>query len=222
MRFPFLSFFKESPLNGIQEHVEKVKECAWAFQQAVECYASESCESFEAHKEEVAGIENEADTIKQKIRKDMTKRFFMTVKKFQMFTYLSEQDKVLGAIEDTLEWLSHRTDLGIPKSIEKEFFLLVDLVIDPVEVLSEIVIGAKKYFKKKSGKTRAAIKEMISELRQKENEADKAEERLKQKIFSQNTDPITVFHMVKLAEMTGAIADHAQNAGDMMGAMVVR
>ena len=220
MRFPFLSLFMTSPLNGIQEHVEKVKECAWAFQQAVECYVSDKCESFEAQKEEVVGIESEADTIKNRIRGEVTKRMIMTVNKFQLFMYLSEQDKVLDAIEDTLEWLSHRIDPGIPKSLEKEFFLLVDLVIEPIEILSDIVIGAKKYFKKKSEKQRALVKKMTRDLRQKENEADKAEELLKRKIFSLDTDPVTIFHMIRLAEMTGSIADHAENAGDMMRAMV--
>jgi predicted phosphate transport protein (TIGR00153 family) len=222
MRFPFLSLFMTSPLRGIQEHVEKVKECAWAFQQAVECYVSDKCESFEAHKEEVVGIESEADTIKNRIRGEVTKRMILTVNKFQLFMYLGEQDKVLDAIEDTLEWLSHRTDPGIPKSLEKEFFLLVDLVIEPIEVLSEIVIGAKRYFKKKSEKQRTLVKELISNLRQKEHEADKAEELLKHKIFSLDTDPVTVYHLIRLAEMTGSIADHAENAGNMMQAMVSR
>jgi len=223
MRFPFLSFLKKSsPFDGLQEHVEKVKECAWAFQQAIECYVSDKCDSFEEQKKEVAGLESEADDIKQRIRGEITKRLIMTVSKFQLFMYLSEQDKVLDAMEDALEWLSHRTDNGIPKSLEKEFFLLVDLVMEPVEVLSEMVIEAKKLLKKFSEKQLARVKEMIGDLRQKEHEVDKAEELLKNKIFSLNTDPVTIFHMVRLTEMISAIADHTENAGDMMQAMIAR
>jgi uncharacterized protein Yka (UPF0111/DUF47 family) len=33
-------------------------------------------------------------------------------------------------------------------------------------------------------------------------------------------DAVTVFHLVRLAEIIGSIADHAQNAGDMMRAMI--
>jgi uncharacterized protein Yka (UPF0111/DUF47 family) len=35
MRIPFLSMFMTSPFVGLQEHAEKVKECAWTFQQAI-------------------------------------------------------------------------------------------------------------------------------------------------------------------------------------------
>jgi uncharacterized protein Yka (UPF0111/DUF47 family) len=36
MRIPFLSMFITSPFEGLQEHAEKVKECAWVFQQAID------------------------------------------------------------------------------------------------------------------------------------------------------------------------------------------
>ena len=36
------------------------------------------------------------------------------------------------------------------------------------------------------------------------------------------SDGITTFHMIRLAEIIGSIADHAENAGDMMRAMLSR
>jgi len=33
-------------------------------------------------------------------------------------------------------------------------------------------------------------------------------------------NPVTVFHTIRLAEFIGSIADHAENAGDMMRAML--
>ena len=33
-------------------------------------------------------------------------------------------------------------------------------------------------------------------------------------------DAVSVYHMVRLAEFVGSIADHAENAGDMMRAML--
>jgi uncharacterized protein len=37
-----------------------------------------------------------------------------------------------------------------------------------------------------------------------------------------DVDPVTIFHIVRLAEIIGSIADHAENAGDMMRAMVAK
>ena len=57
---------------------------------------------------------------------------------------------------------------------------------------------------------------------QQEREADRVEHTLKSKVFNMDTDPVTIFHIVRLSEIIGSIADHAENAGDMMRAMVAR
>ncbi len=74
MRIPFLSLFLTSPFDGLLEHSEKVRECGWAFQQAIECYASEQCKAFEEYRQEVDRLESEADAIKRRIRGHITVR----------------------------------------------------------------------------------------------------------------------------------------------------
>ena len=222
MRIPFLSMFITSPFDGLQEHAEKVKECAWVFQQAVECYISKRCKTFEELRLEVVKLESEADAIKRRIRGHLPKGTMMPVDKFQLFRYLREQDHVLDSVEDTLNWLSYRSEPGIPETLEKDIFLLVDAVLEPIEELSRMVIEARKYFKSFSEKQRRTVKNITRTLRRQEREADKAESIIKQKVFNISTDPITVFHMVRLAETIGSIADHAENAGDMMRAMVAK
>ena len=168
-------------------------------------------------------LETEADAIKRRIRGHIPLGAMMPVNKFLLFMYLKEQDEVLDAAEDALDWLSYRTTTGIPEHLKKDFFLLVDSVIEPIEELSSMVAEARKYFKTYSDKQRNIVKKIINNLRQKEFEADKVEDKLKREIFSMtNEDPITIFHLVKLAEFIGKIADHAENAGDMMRAMISR
>ena len=222
MRIPFMSMFIASPFDGLQEHAEKVKECAWAFQQAIECHISEKCITFEEFRHDVIKMESEADTIKRSIRGHLPKGTLMPVDKFQLFRYLREQDRVLDAVEDALNWLSFRSEPGIPEGLQKEFFLLVDATIDPIEELTIMVSEARKYFKSFSEKQRTRVKDIIRNLRQQEHEADKVEAMLKKKILNMNIDPVTIFHMIRLAEIIGSIADHAENAGDMMRAMIAR
>lgn len=222
MRIPFSSIFITSPFKGLQEHSEKVKECAWAFQQAMECFASSKCEIFEEHRQQVIRLEHEADAIKRRIRGHLPKGVMMPVEKFELFRYLREQDKVLDSVQRALNWLSHRGHAGIPEAIEKDLFLLVDAAIEPTEELSKMVTEARLYFKTFSDKQRNKVKEIILKIRQMEHEADQREYRLIKKIFENQTDPISIFHMVRLAEIIGNIADHAENAGDMMRAMIAR
>jgi predicted phosphate transport protein (TIGR00153 family) len=222
MRIPFLSLFKTSPFDGLQEHAEKVKECAWTFQQAIECHVSKDCRRFEEFRQEVIRLEHEADAVKRRIRGHLPKGTLLPVDKFQLFRYLREQDQVLDSVEDALDWISFRNEPGIPEELQKEFFLLVDAVMDPIEELSRMVVEARKYFRSFSEKQRVVVKDIIRNLRHMEHEADKLEAQIKQKVLNSSMDPVTVFHMVRLAETIGAIADHAENAGDMMRAMVAR
>jgi uncharacterized protein len=222
MRIPFFSMFMTSPFEGLQEHAEKVKECAWAFQQAIECHLADKCQTFEEFRQEVIQLEREADAIKRRIRGHLPKGTLMPVYNFLLFRYLREQDQVIDSVEDALDWISFRSEPGIPAELEKEFVILADAVIDPIEELSKMVAEARKYFKNFSEEQRVIIKNIIRTLRQQEHEADKAEDMVKQKVLNMTIDAVTVFHMVRLAEIIGSIADHAENAGDMMRAMIAR
>ncbi len=222
MRISLRSLFVSSPFEGLQEHAEKVRECGWVFQQAVECYASDKCEEFEALRQEVTKLENEADAIKRRIRGHIPKGTRMPVSKFELFLYIREQDKVLDSVQDALDWLSYRTRPTIQEDFKKDLFLLVDSVIEPIEDLSRMISEAKKYFDSYSEKQRKIVKDIIRNLRIREHEADQMEDVLKTKLFSIEKDPIIILHMVRLSEIIGSIADHAENAGDMMRAMIAR
>ncbi len=222
MRIPFLSMFIKSPLDDLQEHAEKVKECSWAFHQAVECYASIRCDTFEELRQEVSRFENEADAIKRRIRGHLPIGVMLPVEKFEIFRYLREQDSVLDSIKEATNWLSYRPEAGIPKYAEKDFFMLIDAVIEPIEALTVMIAEARIYFKNFSEKQRRKVKEIITNLRQLEHEADKLEYTLTKKIFKYEKDPITALHLIKLVEVIGNTADHAENTADMMRAMLAR
>ena len=222
MRIPFLSMFIASPFDGLQEHAEKVKEGASVFQQAMECIIQERCEDFEDFRKDIDKLETEADAIKRRIRGHLPKGTLMPFDKFELFRYLREQDKVLDAVEEGLDWVSYRSRAGFPEVLEKDFMLLVDAVIDPIEDLSEMVAEARKYFANFSEAQRRLVKDMVRKLRQHEHEADKLEHSIKGKVFSLIDDPIAVTHLIRLAEIISSIADHAENAGDMMRAMVAK
>jgi uncharacterized protein len=222
MRIPFISMFMTSPFEGLLEHAEKIKECVWAFQQAIECHITEQCESFEEFRLEVDNLESKADAVKRRIRGHLPKGTLMPVDKFELFRYLHEQDKVLDAVEEALDWISFRSEPGIPDALHKDFFLLVDAVLDPVEEMCRMVAEARKYFTNFADKQRQLIKDIIRTMRHQEHEADKVEDAIKAKVLNMQIDPVTVYHMIRLAETIGSIADHAENAGDMMRAMLAR
>jgi predicted phosphate transport protein (TIGR00153 family) len=222
MRIPILSMFIASPFEGLQEHAEKVKEGAAKFQSSVKCYLSTQCEGFERSRIEVANLEQQADAVKRRIRGHLPKGTLMPVDKFQFFRYLREQDNVIDSFEDVLDWLSFRPPEKIPEDLKGDIIFLVDSVVEPIDRLVEMVAGARKYFKSFSEKQRRIVKDHIRILRKKEHQSDILEATLKQDIFATEGDAVTIFYLIRLVEMIGRVADHAENAGDMMRAMVAK
>lgn len=222
MRIPFVPVIKISPLEDVQEHSEKIKECTWAFQQSMECYTMDECLRFEEHKGEVLKLEDEANIIKRRIRGSIPKGAVLPVSKFQLFIYLKEQDKILVSVSNALKWLSYNADTKMPDNLQKDFLLLLDAVIDPIEELSDMVQEARKYFKKQNNKNRDAVKKIIAGIREMKSHVDVIEDRFKLAIFKTVKDPIMLFHLIKLAEIIGSISAHAENAGDMMRAMIAK
>ncbi len=222
MRIPILSMFMFSPLEGLREHAEKVKEGSTVFRAAVTSYLMEQHEYFERSRHMVSDLEHQADAVKRRIRGHLPKGTLMVIDKFQLFNYLKEQDKVIDAFEHALDWLSFRPAEQIPEHLRASILFLVDTVLDPVDNLVLMLDDAREYFKTFSEDTRKKVKNHIRTLRIKEGQADILEATLKHDIFTKETDPVTIFHLISLVEMIGSIADHTENSGDMMRAMIAK
>jgi len=221
MRLLISSLFYESPFEGLQRHADKINECAHIFKEAAACHIGEECKEFDLLTEQMANLESEADAIKRNIRNHLPRGILMPVDKFQFLQYLREQDKVLDEVEDALFWLSFRPR-GIPDEVATDIQHLIEAVIPSIEKLPEIVSLATKFFRSKSDAQRNKIKSLIRDIRQGEKDADSLERELKFKIFSTIKEALEVFHLVRLVEIVGNIADHAQNASDRMRAMIAK
>ena len=222
MRLLLSSLFHESPFDGLQKHADKVNECAQLFKAAALCHVEEQCKEFDDLTDQVARLESEADAIKRNIRNHLPRGILMPVDKFQFFQYLKEQDKVVDAVEEALLWLSLRRPGGVPNAIAGDFQHLVGSVLPPIEKLPQLVTMAAGFFKSRSERQRTKMKSLIHDIHQDETEADFLEQELKRRIFSETKDALVVFHMVRLVEIVGNIADHAENTSDRMRAMIAR
>lgn len=221
MRLQISSLFYESPFINLQKHADKVKECAHLFRDAAACHIGEECQEFDLLVEKVSQLEHQADDIKRNIRNHLPKGIFMPVDKFQFLWYLREQDKVLDEVEEALFWLSFRPR-SISEVVAADIQGLIEAVMPPIEKLSDLVALANTFFKTRSNKIRNEMKQLVRDIRKHEGNADDIEREIKLKAFSIIPDPLAVFHIVRLVEIIGGIANHAQNASDRMRAMIAK
>ena len=222
MRFSFTSLFYESPFKKLKDHADKVKECAWMFKRAVECYVEQDCEEFDKLTEDVAKLESQADWLKRNLRNHLPRGLLMPVDKFVLIDCLREQDHVLDNVEEALYWLSFKPEGGIPEGLVGDFLHLVDAVIPSIEKLPDMAEQAIVYFKNSTEDNRDKLKSIIGDIHQAEKEADHLELELKKQAFAVLKDPVDIFHFVRLVEIIANIADDAQNASDRMRTMMAR
>lgn len=211
-------FFK-SPFENLRKHAEVVVSCSVLFEDAVMAHLKGDVNTFEVLTDKVAELESKADAIKRNIRGHMPKGVLMPVDKFQFFMYLREQDKVLDSIEEALYWLSYR-DVKIGAQLAENFQFMVRLTKKAIDMILPMMDLAVEYFRTGLREPRTKLKSVIRDIRQLEHEVDQVERELLRDIFQSGSDPVYIFHMTRLIETIGAITDHAQNAGDMMRAMI--
>ncbi|MEJ2364878.1 MAG: TIGR00153 family protein [Deltaproteobacteria bacterium] len=222
MRFSFFSLFYESPFKKLKDHADKVKECAWMFKRAVECYLQRDCEEFDQLTEDVAMLESQADWLKRNLRNHLPRGLLMPVDKFVLVDCLREQDHVLDNVEKALYWLSFKPEGEIPEELVGDLLHLVDAVIPAIEKLPVMAEQAITYFESSTEENRNRLKSTIRDIHQAEKEADHLEHELKKDAFALLKDPVDIFHVVRLVEIIANIADDAQNASDRMRTMIAR
>lgn len=222
MRTALLKLFRQSPFDGLLKHAEYIRESGPIFRLAVIAYLDESDEEFEKHHNQVTIIENQGDLVKRNIRGHLPRGILMPVDKFQLLWYLREQDKILDSVQDALHWLSYRKT-HIPDEMVDDLLLMVEKVNDVLKSIYPLVTCAASYFSNFSEEQRNKVKEAIREIREYEFQSDQVERKLLSDVLSYPFEnPTSAFHLTRLIEYLGDVSNHAENAGDMMRAMIAR
>lgn len=223
-RIPVANTLRKSPFEGLYMHADKVRECITTLQQALKAYTDGRYEDFKVLANKVAEVEGEADQIKGNVRNHLPRFIFMPVDKADFLMLLREEDSILDYAEDATLWLDLR-HTPIPEPIKAEFMAHADKVVECVGVLQKAMENLRDLLETSfSKKEREQTKILIYEIHKKEYEADVIERSLTKNIFAleKELDPVSIFHLVKVVDLIAQIANHAENAGDRIRAMIAK
>jgi len=222
MRASMKDIIKKSPFDGLLAHALKVKECVEVLKEFIECYCNGNYKECESLVPKIAELEHEADVLKIEIRKSLPRNVFMSVDKTDFLTCLGEQDTVLDFAEDIAIWLTLKST-KLSGEVKELFLQHFYKVLESVREYGEAIVNLKNIvrlsLRKNSKETTIRMMEAIHE---KEREADLIEHKLGKKIFELSSDPLSVYHLLKATRIIGALANHMENAGDRVIAMIVR
>ncbi len=221
-RIPIFRVLRKSPFDGLLEHASKVRECLSTLKEAIVTYSEGKYEESQKLSDRVVALEHEADLIKNKVLMSLPRGILLPVEKSEFIRLLIEQDAILNSAEDAVIWMNMRKT-KIPKEIKEDFLRHLYKVLECTDALEKVVINVKKLVTATlSRKLRETTEKIIQEVHKKEYEDDTIEKELAKKIFALPSDPLSVFHLLKLSDLIGDIATHAENAGDRISAMIAR
>jgi predicted phosphate transport protein (TIGR00153 family) len=214
--------FGKSPFEPLYQHMCKVKKCVDLIQPLMQAFVDEDFKEVTKITRQIFKAEHEADLMKKEIRITLPKGIFLPVARGDILRFLKEQDHIADATEDLAGLLAMRR-MKVPTELKEVLQDLVDEVLEAfnltMKVSSEIKILAETSF---GGAEAHKVMDMIEKIKIKEWEADKAQMRAAQKMFSleDQLDPVSVMMWMHIFRELGNLANHAENTGDQLRIML--
>lgn len=218
------TFRKKSPFQGLMEHMDKVRECIQLLEETLTQYYKGDTTHFSATAAQISQLEHQADLIKGNIRAHLPTSILMPVDKKYFLWQLREQDAILDHAENLAQLVDVRPT-NIPIKLKEPFIEHLHLVAETVTVMEKAVEKFKDLVESSFVKReREVVKDLIHEVHLKEWEADQKKFELTKEIYRMEEEigPMDVYHLLKIADWTDDIADHAENVADWLRAMVAK
>jgi predicted phosphate transport protein (TIGR00153 family) len=220
----FHQLFGKSPFVLLVEHTRRVHRTVELIRPLFEAFLDEDWDRCEALYKKISKREHKADLEKNKIRDQLPRSIFLPVDRGDVLKYLKEQDSIADAAEDVAVLITIRKT-PCPEELKPLVLDFVDQVIRTSEelvaagsVLTELVES------RFGGPEVERVLTMVANVNDQEWEADKRQRALSRAIMEREDelDAISIVIWMRIITTLGAIANHAENTGDMLRMMLAR
>ena len=214
--------FGGSPINPLQQHMEKVHACVEQLIPYIEAVIVRDFDVQEQHYESIAQLEREADDIKNALRMQIPNRMFMPIPRSDLLDVLRIQDKIAGKAKDVAGLMLGRK-MQIPEVIADDFLLFIKRNVDcctqactAINELDELV---------GTGFVKGVVdlvEDMVQKIDDIEHDTDQMQIKIRAKLYSVEKDlsPIDVMFLYKIIDLTGDLADGAERVGNRLQLML--
>ena len=221
-RFPFFGILSvNSPIEGLIEHYELIAKGTMLLERALTSYIEEGTgPHFSELQEELTQAEEHADAIKRNMRNHLPRGLFMAVDKPQFLNYLSKQDNILDAGQESLDWLSMR-NMVIPKEFRKG---LVDLILEITKIVTLLEPALRSTVDLINGddSDREQTKTLYRNVRQQHRHVSRRCHALIAEIYNTDMDFKDIYQLIHFVERMLWISHDTENCIDILRAMIAK
>ncbi|ABV88800.1 TIGR00153 family protein [Shewanella pealeana] len=219
-----LGVFAKSPIKPLQEHIDKVYDCASLLVPFFEATVAGDWDKAVQLRKQISFAEQEADSLKREIRLTLPGGLFMPVERTDLLELLTQQDKIANKAKDISGRVIGR-QLELPLVIQEPFIAYLQRCLDAVslskEAINELDDLLETGFR---GREVDLVAKMIAELDSIEEDTDDLQIKIRRQLFSIESElsPVDVMFLYKIIEWVGDLADLAERVGSRLELMLAR
>ena len=204
--------------------MKKVRECVSTLGPFFIKVMNENWDKAEELHKQIVQFENEADSIKRKLRLHLPKGLFMPVQRSDVLELVTRQDMIANDAKDIAGVVIGRK-MFFPDQIAEKYLEFLKRCMDATDQAYEAIRELDQLFEVGfSGKEITIVAGMINELQEIEHDTDKKQIKLRRKLFELEADlpPVNVMFLYQILDWTGGLADRAQRVGDSLQMLIAR
>lgn len=215
------SLFGRSPIRPMQQHMGAAVSCAREVLPLVEAMAAGDLEAIAQRRSEISRLEHEADEIKNEIRSNLPRRFFMAVSRRDMLEILDHQDSIADMAQDISE-LAEIRSMTIPEPMREPMLELVRRVIATCEQAERVINRLDELVETGFGGGEVArVEEMIGAINREESETDAVAERCLRTLFEIEEElGVSTLFWYKIIHWIAEMADYAERVGNRLRLLI--
>lgn len=216
--------FGKSPFGPLVEHTRRVDATVKLVRPFLEAYLARDWERCEELHDEVSRLEHEADKAKHRVREELPKSIFLPVDRGDVLRYLKQQDSIADAAEDLTVLLTLR-NIETPGELGEKILDFADQAMRASALLLEAGQDLADLFHASFGGPEVdKVLATVAEVNRQEWEADKREREVTRALlaYENGMDPIDLLLWMRALDALGQLANHAENAGDLLRLMLAR
>ncbi|MCL1037406.1 TIGR00153 family protein [Shewanella corallii] len=219
-----LGVFAKSPIKPLQEHIDKVYDCASILVPFFEATIAGDWDSAVAQRKQISQLEREADALKREIRLNLPGGLFMPVERTDLLELVTQQDKIANKAKDISGRVIGR-ELLIPVAIQGPFIAYLTRCLDAVELAKQAINELDDLLETGfRGREVELVEKMISQLDAIEEDTDDLQIQVRRQLFAMEAElnPVDVMFLYKIIEWVGDLADLAERVGSRLELMLAR
>lgn len=221
---PLMRLFGQSPFRPLQEHMRVVAECANEVPNLFATLFAGDKTEVEAVRGRIAGLENQADDIKNELRSHLPKSMFLPVDRRDLLEILDLQDSIADTAQDIAGMLVAR-DMTLPQPVHASVIGLTRRCVEACNQLRRIVDELDDLVETGfRGPEAEKVMGMIDELNQIETDTDVLAIELMRVLFAHENEigPVSTIMWDRIIHWIGDLANYAERAGNRHRLLLAR